>query len=400
MEFSEDVVERIKTCLNDKKGNIVCIKLGIYEPDDSLEEKINCVEEYIAKYLNGDIRGNIAIDRFFKTMEKYTSTDEIARINEPEAIYHEFIDYKSVLPIKSKIKSDKIKGFRTCGKYLGQDLKEYLVKEAEGLKGNVSGLGTSKQAKFNPTIVYSIFKYLGEDCAGAIPSFDSFPYFYIFSENFLKDNQELVSIEDITEGNEEIEFNDNGGLKHSKIINIFEEYINTKNFDDETKKKIFEKIKLQYAVQETLKKLVFSMDENLGNTSVIETKDGNGKIVDINISPAYDLDLSLNLGEDMMNKLNTAHIFFRTTEDGKNDLKSLIQEFKSIPGYSNKVQEFVGKLNGNYLDEIFDIAYEHTGIEKFRKEEFKKNYSSFIMRRVALFKEACREEKDRSENEL
>ena len=195
-------------------------------------------------------------------------------------------------------------------------------------------------------------------------------------------------------------FDEDNNITHRQILDRMEEAIKSKELSQDKSLELCKKVKLQYAVQETLKCLICAADENLGNTSLIIKQGENGEIEDINISPAYDLDFSFNIGEEMLNGIPQKMITYRTTEDGKIDLQSIIDEFKDIEGYKEAMQEIQDKFSGSYINEIFDIAYQETKLDIFNEKEFRDRFSGFIMRRVATFKEALKEtvDKDKLKN--
>jgi len=87
---------------------------------------------------------------------------------------------------------------------------------------------------------------------------------------------------------------------------------------------------------------------------------------------------------------------YRTTQNGKIDLTSIINEFNSIEGYKDALEDIKNKLNDNYIKNIFDIAHQETKIDMFNDKELRERFGNFMMRRVAMFKEAYKEnfEKD------
>ena len=392
MEFSEDILEQLKICVEDKELNKVCIDLGIIEDRNTNQIKLEKIKEYISENLLGKIRGKSAIIKFLTTMHAYKQNNELVRISNKGNYTDGFVDYNLLLPLKD---SSKISGFRTSSEVLGEDRNRYILKDAEGLKGITSGMNNAKDAKFNPTIAYAFFKYLGEDCAEFIPALEKQPYFYILSKNFLKKNQEIISLDNENFTSKPLHIDEEKNITHSSILDAIENHVKEKGFSKEKTIEISEKLKLQYVVQETIKSLICNMDENLGNTSFISTKDKEGNIADINISPAYDLDISFALGEEMQKSIGNVNKINRVTKDGKNDLKSIIQEFELINGYKEKMQEIMQKFQNGYIDKIFNIAYEFTKIEIFKSKELKQKYSGFLMRRIALFKEACKEDKEK-----
>lgn len=382
MVFSEEQIEKINSYIGNEEFKQLCIDLNICSENDRDEEFLNKIKEYIENDMMGKIRGESAINKFLKSIESYLGNNDFERHNEG------YINYNVVLPIANLASRD---GLRVEKDILGHDRKQYIVKQAEGYKGPISGFKDSKQAKYNPTIAYAFFKLLGQPCARNLMAFEGFPYYYIFSENFLNKNEKMYGLDNAKfMDTEYIIDEEKNNITHKQIIDGIEETIGKKNLSPDKTAMLSKKVKLQYAVQETLKCLICSADDSLKNTSLIVKEGENGEIEDINVSPAYDVDLSFNLGERMIEGVSEKQIFSKTTQDGKIDLISIINEFKSIDGYNEVLQEMKNKLNDNYINQIFDIAYEESKVEIFKDKELRDKFANFIMRRVATFKEACK----------
>ena len=376
MVFSEEQIEKINSYIGKEEFKKLCIDLNICDENDK-DDLLGKIKEYIENDMMGKFRGQSAIEKFLKAIEIYLGRDEFKRDEEG------YIDYNSVLPLG---KAPERTGLRVGKDILGQDRKQYIVKLAEGFKGPISGFTNSKDARYNPTIAYETFKFLGEPCARNLMAYETFPYYYIFSENFVKENEKIYGLDNDEFIDATFIIDEKRNITHKQILEGIEETMSKKNLSSQ----LIKKVQLQYAVQETLKCLICSMDQNLGNTSIVVTEGENGQIEDANISPAYDIDLSFNLGEEMLKGVPETQVLYRTTQDDKIDLVSLINEFKDIEGYKETLQNIKAKLDGNYIDQIFDMAYEDTRIEKFNDKSIREKYGNFLMRRVAAFKEACR----------
>ena len=388
MVFSEEQIGKINSYIDNEDFKKLCIELNICSENDK-ENLLGKIKEYIENDMMGKFRGQSAIEKFLRTIEIYLGRDEFKRDEDG------YIDYNSVLPLGN---SPERTGLRVGKDILGPDRKRYIVKLAEGFKGSISGFKNSKEARYNPTLAYETFKFLGEPCSRNLIAYETFPYYYIFSENFVKENERIYGLDDDRFIDAKLFVDEKNNVTHKQILDGIEKTMSKKNLPSQ----LIKKVQLQYAVQETLKCLICSMDQNLGNTSMVVTEGENGQIKDANISPAYDIDLSFNLGEEMLKGIPETQVLYRTTQDGKIDLVSLINEFKDIEGYQETLQNIKAKLNGNYIDQIFDMAYEDTRIEKFNDKSMREKYGNFLMRRVAVFKEACRttfERKDKTKTE-
>lgn len=381
MDFSKEQIEKIKTYMGNEKFKELCVQLNIGAKNDTEEQLLNNIKKYIEKDMLGKIKGVATIEKFLKAIEVYLRKDEFERKEEG------YIDYNLVLPIG---KEQKRQGLRVQKDILGHDRKEYIVKAAEGYKGPICGFENSEDAKYNPTIAYALFKFLDQPCARNLIAYETFPYYYIFSENFIKQNEKMYGLDDKEFMQTQLSIDEKNNITHKQIMDAIEESVNKKQLSPEKKLELTKKLKLQYAVQETLKSLICSMDQNLGNTALV-VKEENGEIEDINISPAYDLDLSFALGEEMLKGIPETRLLSRTTQEEKKDLISVIREFKPVEGYKEAIEEIKSKLNGNYIDEIFDIAYQEAKVSALNSKKLRDRYGNFIMRRVAIFKEACKE---------
>lgn len=392
-------------CLKQEKFKKICIDLGIFSELDDMESMVDKIKGYINKELRGEFIGDYkATEKFFKCMDLYMNlylkNNDFIRLNGNEYVPDGFIDFNSVLPISSNKMQEK-KGLRVVNNILGFDGKPYIVKSAEGLKGNTSGRKYSRDGKYNPTVAHAFYKFLNQPCSKNIPAYEKSPYYYIFSENFLKENEKMYALDDDQFIKSAFELDTNNNIKHSQIMKEIEESVKSIYGISKKTIEICEKLKLQYSIQETLKNLIKSMDENLGNTAIIITENENGEMQDINISPAYDQDLSFLLGEEILGNTISQNIFYRTTDNGNVDLESIMSEFQRIPGYTEKMNEFAGRCQGDYINQIFNIAYKSSGVPYFKNREIKDRFGNFIMRRVAEFKGICNKlENQRSENNL
>jgi hypothetical protein len=399
MEFTEEVSQKLTEYLKQDDIRNICIKLGIFLESNTLEEMLENTKTYITEIMRGKFIKDSATDKFLNVIKYYLTNKDFERFIGDEYIPNGFINSNIVLPVVGERKD----GFRASEDILGFDGKKYIVKNAEGLKSGAAGRKNARDARYNPTVAYAFFKLIGMPCARSLPACEKIPYYYIISENFLNENQKAYGLD--SEKFMDTEFiidGNNNSITHKQIMDGIQETINKKDLPLDKKILLIKKLKLQYAVQETLKSLICSFDQNLGNTSLIVTEAENGEIEDINVAPAYDLDLSFNLGEEMLRGVPENEVLYRTTQDGKIDLLSIVNEFKGVDGYKEAVGEIKNKLSDNYINQIFDIAYEESKVEIFKNKELKDKFANFIMRRVATFKEACKElveREDKSKSE-
>ena len=120
------------------------------------------------------------------------------------------------------------------------------------------------------------------------------------------------------------------------------------------------------------------MDSNITNTALVLTSNDVRQVPDIDISPAYDLDLSFNISKELslngkMNELNGI--------DGQHvNLKTFIQEFIDVCGFDTFLSDFYRKiLDTSVPNQIIKIAIEKTNFD-FLKEN-NSQYISFLKSR-------------------
>lgn len=391
MEFSQEVIEKIQEYLKNPKFIEIIKKLGIYKEEFSENEKIESIKQYIYNELRGKFYLDRSINKFFELINYYMENNNFKYSEDEYA--KGFIDYNFLLPIKEKGQANR--GLRIGRSFLGLDGFKYIEKQAEGLKGPVSGMKNKKDALYNSTVAQAVFEYLEEPCAEYLPAFEKPPYYYVLSKNFLKPNQKMHKINDEEFMETTLQLDENNNVTHSQIMEAIQETVIRKyhkELTEEELRKLCNKLKLQYAIQETIKKFISSMDENLGNTSIVITQDSERKMIDLNISPAYDLDLSFALGEEILGADYTNQIFYRISNNGKTDLTSMINEFKNIIGYEEKINQILNKLSDNYAEKILNIAYNNSKVEAFNNKALREKYTSFLMAKVAELKAAWTQE--------
>ena len=381
MEISYKFKEEIINYLKLPRFMEVLEKLGVLQIDI----------DGIAKYLDTYPVKLYAETRFLQSIKSYMENFELPR-NEDG-----LVNSRDMLKIYEQ---NIFGGIRGSKKYLGQDGVIYIKKQAEGTKGPIF----DSEGKYNPTMANAVFEFLGQKAAEAIPAEEGFPYYYVISRFFLEKNQHLVSVdsEEMDKylnntirqnvGDKTNSTTEYSSITHSQILYAIEQFTRER-LKGQTKDKIekqIKEIKISYAIQETLKEFICSIDQNLGNTSLIITKKNDGE-EEITLSPAYDMDLSFNMGYKLLHlhgdKNNNK--FYRTTQNGSTTLKDIVEEFSStVPGYIEKLGEIISKLDSNYVDQILNIAYKNSGAKYFKSESARNNYSSILIRRVAELKHA------------
>ena len=105
--------------------------------------------------------------------------------------------------------------------------------------------------------------------------------------------------------------------------------------NDTDYQQLINKISLQFCIQSFIKLLIGPMDDNLGNTAIVLTH--NGSIPSIDIAPAYDLDISFNVENELKNNKKIDEI--KDKNDNPSTIKSFINEFKDIPGFKEFLEQ-------------------------------------------------------------
>ena len=263
MEFSEEVSQKLIEYLNQENIRKICINLGIFSDSASLEEMLEKTKKYITENLRGKFIKEKATEKFLKLINCYLTNKDFERFNGDEYIPNGFINYNFVLPVVSKRRN----GFRVLSDILGFNGKKYIVKETEGLRMGAAGKKYVKDARYNPTVAYAFFEFLEMPCAKSLPACEKIPYYYIFSENFLKDNEKLYELDDDEFMETTFFIDENNNITHKQIMDCIEKTINKKNLPPDKVLLLCNKLKLQYAIQATLECLICSMDQSLRNTA-------------------------------------------------------------------------------------------------------------------------------------
>lgn len=157
---------------------------------------------------------------------------------------------------------------------------------------------------------------------------------------------------------------------------------------NEKTKELLDKLRLQYCKQEFMKLVMGPMDSNLGNTALILTNNGNPETPDIDISPAYDLDLSFNVAKEL--SASQKMDLLKTGDGQMANINSFIQEFKDLLGFKEFLTEFYEKIESRHAaNEIVADAYQRTNFKFFYENDEK--YLSFLNQRFEQVRNAYRE---------
>ena len=281
-------------------------------------------------------------------------------------------------------------GLYSFGSFIGTDHIEYLAKRSMTSKGLSASNEIRKQVDFNPIMAQCTFEYFNEPVAEYFLVHEkSHPFRVILSKNFLKTNQELVHFKDLYSSNSYVAddtMDSYAGRMEMMESNISIRY--RKLLSQDKIQKLLDKLKLQYCKQEFMKLVIGPMDCNLGNTALILTNNDDKEIPEIDLSPAYDLDLSFNLAQIMSSKGNMSVM---ETSDGKDaNINSFVSEFKDIPGFEEFLAEFYKKIEEkNAPSEIVAKAIDRTNFTYFRENS--EQYIGFLNDRFEQVRKAYRE---------
>ena len=139
-----------------------------------------------------------------------------------------------------------------------------------------------------------------------------------------------------------------------------------------------EKIQLQYCIQTFLKLLIGPMDINFGNTAIVLTYENNSNLSSIDISPAYDLDISFRIADELITNNNLEQVC--DMNGNPSTIMSLVSEFKDITGFKEFLEGVVKKISSNDISkELLDDVYRRTNLEFFKKK--RESYILFLEKR-------------------
>lgn len=214
-----------------------------------------------------------------------------------------------------------------------------------------------------PFIASYIAKTLGVECAEITLAKKDRGYGRILSKNFLKDNEEIVTY---TENEEYI----------SENLNKIEEALRYREFD----KAEIEKVKFDYIKQEFISKLIGLKDQKADNSSLIVSEDEDGN-KHVKMAPMFDLDYSFHIAKDI-------DLLVRKCDNGKEDIGSLIEQYKDYPGFKEFAKKSIETLD---MKKIFKQMYENTGIKNFGmydNNEQMKEFFEFVNKNIQIAKES------------
>ena len=386
-DFSKDQLEKIIEMVNSKNFYEINSVVNICDLNQSEEKVIKNIKEYIWIYLsNMDSNSfSVSVNNFIMFVENYSTIHtpqvvlpsldgKVHRLNHDLLVicngYHIHGDFRYM-------KQCNTNGLYMNDAYLGSDHKIYLSKKSMLSRSLPVSDNIIYEVDYNSLLAESVFNYFSQPVANYYLLKDTVsPFNVIFTLNFLKDNQELIHLSDLCnkEGDSYVDTHTN----RLKLIkdNLAMRYKNTMDagmFQD-----LIKKIELQYCIQSFLKLLIGPMDANYGNTAIILTHENNAALPSIDLSPAYDLDISFNIASDLAinNKISQINGI-----DGQPlTIMSFLKEFKNIEGFKGFIESFVDKISyGNISEEIIDDVYKRTNFDFFIEK--KNSYASYLNKR-------------------
>ena len=386
--FNEDQIEILKEYLKEEWFIELNSKVNMYDETASIEMQIDHIRKYIMYFCNSDFQATEEdIENFFDLLSHYKTKT----YREPIRDENGFIQIKKsgfnrgnafyTSKTKSIIQGNG-KGAFIDGILVTPDRKEYIKKLTMDAEGKLHGIEYRKQARYNGTVAHEVFEFFGEKSASYLPAIYVSPSYYVLSENFLESNQELINLNDF--------FKKSTENTHSDILRLLEDNIRIRyknNLSDEEYNKLVTKLKMQYLKQAFVKKIIGLGDEKLENMGVVITTSGEEMDTpDINISPAFDLDMSFDLAEETkMRRI--------PTDDGQTDIKSFIKKFANYDGFRTFLEDVLSRIKNEeeVTETILDRAYEVSKVSYLKKEDTRANYKNYLKAKFKEVKQAYQE---------
>lgn len=237
----------------------------------------------------------------------------------------------------------------------------YISKLPLNYRGNSKS--SDSYCMYNPLIASYIANTLGVECVKVYLGKVHNGYVRILSKNFLRENEEIVTY-----------------TKDEKLISTYlskmEEALRYRKFNESE----IEQVKFEFIKQEFVSKLIGLKDQTAENSPLIVSIDQEGN-KHVRMAPMFDLDYSFQTAKDMDNMI------VRKCDNGKNDIGSLIEQYKDYPGFEQFVKESIETLD---MKEVFKQIYEDTGIKHFETysdDEQMKEFMNFVTGNIQIAKE-------------
>ena len=365
-------------------------KLNIYDEEATEDQQIYHISKYIQHYcMSFEHDENEMVNNFFNLLSHFKTKTYREFIRTKEGLiqlhYSGFNSGNAFYTGKFKsMKGGSKGGYFTEGIFITPDGKVYIKKISMDSGAKRYEFPHHEQSRYNGIIAHEVFECFGVESAKYLPGISNWPYYYVVCENFLDKNQELFTFEEFYKG----ESSGDKDITQSYVLKTLEENMSIRyknKLTPEEFKNLISKLKLQYAKQAFIKRLIGIRDENLGNIAIVVTTNGQEmEIPKIDISPAFDFDISFDFGEEL-------RMMQIKTDNGKTDIKSMIEEFRSIEGFEEFLQTIMPRINNNSIDTIINNSYESSKAEYFRSKENVDEYRTFLEKKFMEVSNAFRE---------
>ena len=386
--FTIEQEEKLKENLEEDWFKELNGKVNMYDEEASIETQIEHIKNYIIHYCQSGFQATQEdVDNFFDLLSYYeTKTYREPIRNKDGVIEIKKSGFNSgnafyTRHVKPLIRGNA-KGAFLDGILVTTDGKEYIKKFAMDADAKLNSFKHHKQSRYNGTIAHEVFEYFGEKSASYLPAIYMAPAYYVITENFLSRNQELINLSDFFQDKEE--------YNHAQTLDLLENNIRIRyknNMEEDEYNKLINKLKMQYIKQAFLKKVIGLADEKLENIGIVITTDGEETIVpEIDMSPAFDLDMSFDIAEERgMRRIPTTN--------GQTDIKSFIEEFANFEGFKDFLDMVTGKMEDEerVVETILDKSYETSKATFFLEEESRIDYKNYLKARFREVREAYKE---------
>lgn len=364
VNFTKEHIEKIENFIKTEWFKELNESVLMCNLNDSENEIIQQIKRYIIFFMgrnsyNNDF--NTLSNKFINFLEKY-SRKEPPKFEKDENGFVNLLG--SALPcgngynIDNKFKMGKrpiFNGMYIIGTLVATNGDFYLEKTDMNKRELYVSPNSKQETRYNPILAERVFGFFNVPVASYMLA-NNYPYTSILSKNFLQKNQEMIGFDELYSFNQ----NDEPDT-YSKRIEMLENNIKMRYstlLNTEDLNTLVKKLKLQYCKQEFVKRVIGPMDANLTNTSIILTTSGEDEVPEINIAPAYDLDLSFNAADEAYKMQN---MYILKCNNDKSDINSLMSEFSKIDGFTEFVKECTDKIKqDNICKNILQEAYEQT----------------------------------------
>lgn len=335
------------------------LKISEYEGETWLE-KIKIYLGY--HHARTDVREFFVPDymHFLKFFESYKSK-ELKMVYRPNG----FIDLSETPYLAQAPMHAKSMGHYTEAYYIFADGSVYISKYPLYYKSGSKITDTA--CIYNAIIGNAIAKHIGIETSENFLGRTNKKQIRVLSKNFLKENEELITF-----------FGEDDQESISKVFSRLDKELTLRKF---TKEEIESK-KLEFLNQELLAKLIGLKDQSPSNTGLVLRTDGNGKRY-IKMAPVFDYDYSFHTAKD-------TNMLVRKTDDGKEDIGSLILQYRDYPGFIDFVSESIESFA---MEDVYKEIYEDKGIKIFEnpnESETLNNFTNFVEENVMQAKETLR----------